>query len=96
LDGALLDRAPVVEIGRLLGELGPGGRSVSKEDGKVGKEEQGKSPFPLGAAQVLRGGVVEAFGRSLGFIIIMTALILGLAVGIGTVVTMAKALGRFL
>jgi hypothetical protein len=71
---------------------------MSKENRKVGKKEQGKSPFPLGAAQVLAHcrGVVEAFGRPLGFIIIMTALTPGLAVGSGTVVTVAKALGRFL
>ncbi|MHC2282189.1 hypothetical protein ACVME8_008832 [Bradyrhizobium diazoefficiens] len=69
---------------------------MSKEDRKAGKKELGRPPFPLGAAQVLAhcGGVVEAFGRPVGFIIIMTALMPGMALGVGTVVTLAKAIGR--
>lgn len=71
---------------------------MSMEDGKADKRELSRSPFPLGAAHVLAhcGGVVDAFGRPLGFMIIMMALVPGVAVGVGTVVTLARALGRYL
>jgi hypothetical protein len=62
------------------------------------KEPAAKSKFPLGAAQVLNHckDVVEAFGRPLGFIIIMTALMPGLAASVGTVVAAMKAIGKYL
>jgi hypothetical protein len=62
------------------------------------KEPAAKSKFPLGASQVLvhSKDVVAAFGRILGFIIIMTALMPGMAFSIGTVLAVSKAVGKYL
>jgi len=54
--------------------------------------------FSFGAAQVLTHSrdVVDAFGRPLGFVVIMTALMPSMAASVGTVVAVLKALGRIL
>jgi hypothetical protein len=82
-----------------LGQQGPdGGTSMSKDVVQVEKNGPSKPRLQLGAAQVLAHckDVVEAFGRPLGFIIIMTALMPGMAVSVGTVVAVSKAIGRYL
>ncbi len=68
------------------------------EHSRIDKEPAAKSKFSLGAAQVLNHckDVVEAFGRPLGFIIIMTALMPGLVASVGTVVAAMKAIGKYL
>ena len=71
---------------------------MSNDIAKAHNKDPGKSKFPLGAAQVLPHcrDVVEAFGRPLGFIIIMTALMPGMAMSVGMVLAVAKAIGRYL
>jgi hypothetical protein len=65
---------------------------------KVDIKDPGNWRFPFGAAQVLTHSrdVVDAFGRPLGFVIIMTALMPGMAASVGTVVAVSRALGRVL